>query len=216
MGWDGGAGPNVEADNASDYLMIVDASVNSTKLNWIINHAAEIDVTLDSDGTATTTVTLDYENPVSEWARGRSDYIIDKLMLGGQYGGYVRLFTPDRSRLISVSDGRQEIGVEEIAKEGGAAVFGRFFALQADDDARLVFKYQTPGVLLERDGLLEYNLHLQRQSGWVLDDVSLTASPPPGFRAHSAVVDGTGVTGPGAIPVDLTQDRLVTLRFESD
>ena len=218
MEWDGGTGSEKASGTGqlTDYLMVVDASVNSTKLNWIIEHDAQIEVVLAEDGTATTTVTLDYANPVGEWANGRDEYIIDKLMLGGQYGGYVRLFTPDGSRILSVTDGEQEIGLEEVASEQGLSVFGRFFALQADDRARLVFTYETPRVAVERDGALTYALHVQRQPGWVLDEVTVTVTPPAGMRQRSAMVDDAEMASAGAIDVDLSQDRLVTVVFERE
>jgi hypothetical protein len=215
MGWDGGAGPaRVSAAAApTDYLMVVDASVNSTKLNWIIEHQAQVDVSLDADGNATTTVTLDYENPVSEWARGRDPYIIDKLMLGGQYGGYVRLFTSGATRVLSVTDGEAEIGLEEVASEHGLAVFGRFFALQADGRTRLVFTYQTPGVIVDRDGAMTYALQIQRQPGWAFDAVRVDVTPPPGMRAQSVTIDGDPAGAGGPVEVDLTRDRLVSVEF---
>ena len=48
MGWDGGTGTDRVSGmgEPTDYLMVVDASVNSTKLNWIIEHDAEIKVML--------------------------------------------------------------------------------------------------------------------------------------------------------------------------
>ena len=213
MGWDGGlAGP----EENSDYLMVVDASINSTKLNWIVGHEAAIEVKLAEDGTAINTVTLDYDNPFSEWALGRDPYIIDKLMLGGQYGGYVRLLTPDGSRIVSVTDGRDEIGLEEIGEEQGLASFGRFFAMKADDRARLTFTYETPPVVVKDGDTWTYTMRLQRQSGWEFDAVLLDIDPPPGMRQTATLIDGeaaeTGLAG--AIDVDLSQDRIVTVTFE--
>lgn len=216
MGWSGSAGPQFADAAPTDYLMVVDASVNSTKLNWIIEHKADVEVSLSDDGTATTTVTLDYQNHLSEWARGRSEYIIDKLMLGGQYGGYVRLFTRDGSHPLSVTDGTQEIGLEEVGRDGGMAVFGRFFALQADGRVRLTFTYETPGAASLADGAMTYALQLQRQPGWAFDGLTLTVTPPPGLTATSANVDGDPIDDVTSMAVDLTRDRLVTVEFSRD
>ena len=47
FGWDGGV-----SYGSGDYLALVDASINSTKLNAIIDHSADIDVQLRDDGSA--------------------------------------------------------------------------------------------------------------------------------------------------------------------
>jgi hypothetical protein len=44
-GWDGSV-----HDAGGDSIMVVDASVNSTKLNQVIEHSASIDVRLDDAG----------------------------------------------------------------------------------------------------------------------------------------------------------------------
>ena len=118
MGWDGG----VSHEGPSDYLMVVDASVNSTKLNAVVEHSADIDVKLGKDGTATTTVSLQYYNPLTEWAAGRDPALVRKLMLGGMYGGYVRLLTPAGSRIVSVHDGDAILMAQKLARELGLGV----------------------------------------------------------------------------------------------
>ncbi len=209
MGWDGG----VAHQDGSDYLMVVDASVNSTKLNAVVQHSADIGVRLAGDGTATTTVHLDYDNPLSAWARGRDPRLVDKLMLGGQYGGYVRLLAPNGSRIVSVHDGEREIGLEEVGVDGDTAVFGRFFALQADESQRLSFTYVTPPVLEQAGETWIYTLRLQRQPGWEFESVTLTVQPPPGMRPTSATVDGEPAATASALSLDLSQDRVVTVSF---
>ena len=141
LGWDGAV-----QYTSGDYLRLVDASVNSTKLNIVIDHSAKVDVHLAPDGSATTTVTLDYFNDLAPWASEHDPDLVEKLMLGGLYGGYLRLLAPPRSKLISVTDGSQEIGAEEIGQEDGLSVFGRFFALPHDTRKTLSFTYQTPPV----------------------------------------------------------------------
>ena len=213
MGWAG----SVAYPEGDDYLMVVDASVNSTKLNAVVEHAADIDVRLGEDGTATTTVHLDYENPLSAWARGRDPRLVEKLMLGGQYGGYVRLLAPAGSRIVSVHDGQAEIGLEEVGTERGLAVFGRFFALQADETQRLSFTYVTPPVIQQDGDKWTYTLHLQRQPGWEFSEVALGVELPPGMRSSGATVDGeTAVPRSGRLSLDLSRDRTVVVSFVAE
>jgi hypothetical protein len=212
MGWDG----SVAIDGRGDYLMVVDASVNSTKLNAVVQHSADIDVTLGEDGTAKTTVNLDYDNPLSAWAGGRDPALVEKLMLGGQYGGYVRLLAPRGSQIVSVRDGEQEIGLEEVGVEGGATVFGRFFALQADQRQRLSFTYITPPVVEQDGNTWTYTLRLQRQPGWQFESVTLDVKPPHGMRQTAVIIDGSPVAGDAGLVLDPSRDRVVTVSFEAD
>jgi len=213
MGWDG----SVADPAGGDYLMVVDASVNSTKLNAVVKHSADIRVRLAEDGTAVTTVHLDYENPLSAWGAGRDPRLVEKLMLGGQYGGYVRLLAPNGSRIVSVHDGQEEIGLEEVGTEQGLAVFGRFFAVQADESQRLSFTYVTPPVADMDGGTWTYTLHLQRQPGWEFSSVMLNVEPPSGMEPTAATIDGEAAPASGqGLVLDLSRDRAVTVSFSTD
>jgi hypothetical protein len=211
-GWDGSV-----HDAGGDSIMVVDASVNSTKLNQVIEHSASIDVRLDDAGKANTTVTLDYFNNLSPWARGKDPELVNKLMVGGMYGGYVRLLTPPGSRVLSVKDDEGEIGVEAVTRENGLTSFGRYFSLPRDTKQRLTFTYATPPVV-ERDGdAMVYTLHLIREPGWSLPPVALSIAAPDGMRATAVSVDGVpSAQQPDSMSVDLTQDRTVTVRFQPD
>jgi hypothetical protein len=94
MGWDGGL-----RGSDGDYLMVVDASVNSTKLNIAMEQSLHLDVTLDELGNAHHRLTLSYLNDLPRWQQGRDPELVRRLMLGGTYGGYVRLLTPRDARV---------------------------------------------------------------------------------------------------------------------
>ena len=210
-GWDGAV-----EDKGGDSLMVVDASVNSTKLNAVVEHSASVDVALDDAGRANTTVKLDYFNNLAPWERGKDPDLVTKLMVGGLYGGYVRLLTPPGSRITSLTDNGGEIGVEAVGRENGLTSFGRYFALPRDTKQQLTFRYSTPPVVEKRDGAWIYTLHLRREPGWVLPPVSLSVAGPSGMRVTAAAIDGEVVVGnPTRLSVDLTRDRIVTVRLVS-
>jgi hypothetical protein len=201
---------------SGDHLMMVDASVNSTKLNAVVTHKANVDVQLGDDGAATTTVTLDYDNKLSQWEHGRDPVLVERLMLGGLYGGYVRLMTPPGSRILSVKDAGKDVGIEEVSRERGLAVFGRFFALPRDTKQQLAFTYKTPPIVEKAGDVWIYTLDLQRQPGWELP-LNLRVTPPAGMHAEQSLVDGEAVASPsGGMKIDLSRDRLITVRFRSD
>ena len=208
FGWDGGV-----SYSSGDYLEVVDASVNSTKLNEVIEHSANVDVRLDSTGAATTTVTLDYFNNLKPWEQGKDPDLIHKLMLGGMYGGYTRVFTPPGTRMLSVRDARGEVGVEEVSREQGLAVFGRFFAMPRDTRQQLVFNYVTPPVVQRQADGWTYQLNLKRQPGWRLP-LTLRIEPPPGMKAADVELDGQPFASHSVdMKIDLSRDRVVTVLF---
>jgi hypothetical protein len=211
LGWDGSV-----YYTSGDYLRLVDASVNSTKLNIVIDHSAKVDVHLAADGSATTTVTLDYFNDLAPWASAHDPSLVQKLMLGGQYGGYLRLFTPPRSKLMSVTDGSQEIGAEEIGHEDGLSVFGRFFALPQDTRKTLSFTYQTPPVAQKTGNGWTYSLAMFRQPGWALSSLDVTVRPPGNMRVRSMSVDDAPVKPglDGSVSIDPAEDRTLVVRYQ--
>jgi hypothetical protein len=209
FGWDGAVGYT-----GGDYLQVIDASVNSTKLNAVIRHSAKVEVKLDGDGAATTTVALDYDNDLAGWSAGRDPVLVETLMLKGQYGGYVRLLTPPGSKITSVKDESGEIGVEEVSNENGLASFGRFFALPRDTKKHLVFSYSTPPNVVKQGSTWTYTLHLRRQPGWELP-ISVRIDPPPGMHASSMSLDGAPFATPGVdMKIDLSRDRLLAVTFK--
>jgi hypothetical protein len=209
MGWDGGL-----RDGPGDYLMVVDASVNSTKLNIAIEQSLRLDVTLDELGNARHEVTLGYVNNLPRWQEGRDPELVRRLMLGGTYGGYVRLLTPPESRLVAATERGRSIGVEEISEEDGKTVFGRFFALPSGQDKALQFEYVSPTIVDVAPGYWEYRLFIQKQPGAAPMPLQVSFSLPQGGRALSLEVDGKSQGPVSELTLDLRRDAELVLRFE--
>ena len=129
IGWAGWAGA-VRADGG-DYVQAVDANVAPTsKYNLVTHRTQDLQVGIDDVGNANDTLTLNWDNradqPEANWLR--------KLPItgtDGMLGNYLRVLTPDRSRLQSVSGGRLAplTGVEEISPEAGRTSYGLFLLL---------------------------------------------------------------------------------------
>jgi hypothetical protein len=209
MGWDGGL-----HDGPGDYLMVVDASVNSTKLNIAMEQSVRLDVSLDELGDARHQVTLGYVNDLPRWQEGRDPELVRRLMLGGTYGGYVRLLTPPASRLVAVTDQGRSIGPDEISAEGGKTVFGRFFALPSGQEKALQIEYVSPTVVDTEPGYREYRLFIQKQPGAPPMPLQVSFSLPQGGRALSLEVDGKAQGAVSELTLDLRQDAELVLRFE--
>ena len=184
-------------DPPGDYLMPVEASVNSTKLNIVIDKRMEMQVALDELGDAHSTVTLRYVNNVASWEQGRDPELVYRLMLGGLYGGYLRLFTKHPSRLLDIAIDGASAGAEEVGVESGKAVFGRFFSLPRGARREVAFHYVTPGVAELGDSTARYRLFIQKQPGTDAVPLSLHFSLPEGAKPVSLEMDGERLDGNG-------------------
>ena len=206
LGWAG----EVESD-AGDYLMLVDTSVHSTKLNLVVEQSIDVTVGLDEGGNAAHLVTVRYHNALPQWAEGKSEALLAQ-MLGGLYGGYVRLFAPRDSAFQSLLRDGSEAGLQDMGEEAGKAWFGSYLALPAGRQASLTFAYLTPRMTSSRGAAAEYRLVLQKQSGTRAIPVTIRLRLPAGMIASRLVLDGRQLpTDALVLKTDLLTDREVVL-----
>lgn len=198
---------------ATDYALIADTSVNSTKLNLILNTAAALSVSLTEDGAAHSNLTYKVQNPFPEWQAGRDPELVRALMLDGIYGCYLRVYVPRQARLQNVTLNGRGAGPEEVGLEFGRAVFGRYFRVNPGDEQSLSFEYESRDVVVRDGDDYVYTLQLRKQAGTDAVPVALNIDLPPGAELMSATVDGKAVEST-AIETDLREDRLVEVRFK--
>lgn len=213
LGWTGELEPA-----AGDYLLLLDTTVLSTKLNLVVTEALDLTVELRSDGSALHTLTVRYENRLPEWAATRDPELVAALMLGGTFGDYVRLLAPEGARLLSVRRDGAEVGVEDLSSEGRRVVFGRFLALPAGEQTDLTFVYEVPGVARRTArGGWEYRLYWQKQPGTRALPVRVTVWGPEGAEGGALLVDGhpRGSLGETVV-TDLEEDREIVVRYERE
>ena len=108
------------------------------------------------------------------------------------------------------------MGPEEVSREQDKEVFGRYFALASGEETELAFRYVTLGIVEPEDGLIEYRLLLQKQSGTDAIPISLQLTLPDGARLHSADLDGTPLGSLAPIETDLAEDRELIVRYRLD
>jgi hypothetical protein len=207
LGWEGGL-----RDGPGDYLMVVDASVNSTKLNIAMDQFLRLDVTLDELGNAHHRVTLGYVNNLPRWQEGRDPELVRRLMLGGTYGGYVRLLTPLGSHLVGVTERGRNIGLEEISEEGAKTVFGRFFALPSGGEKALQIEYVAPTIVDVGPDHWQYRLFIQKQPGQQALPTTIRVVPPEGMKIKSILANGDPYLSGSEVALVLEHDW--TLEFE--
>ncbi len=204
-------GAIVETDG--DYVMLADASVNSAKLNMLLETQAFLEVQLNPDGTATMTLKYEIHNPFDEWRQGRDPELVRKLMLEGVYGSYSRVYTPLGSRLLDVSLNGQTVGIEQIDDELGKRTFGRFFPTLPGKTNILAVTYRTPVVFEAGADVVSYQLYIQKEAGMAAVPLTLRIRLPAGSQLISAWLDGELVESLDVLFTDLATDRVLEVRF---
>lgn len=212
FGWDGGIKPT-----AGDYVMVVDSSLRSTKLNLVVEPRIHLDVSIDWEGNATNVVTVSYTNDHSSWAE-RNDPRLVQLVTGSGslnvYGNYLRLLVPAGSSLQAVAQGREPVGAEDSWLESERTVFARYFALPLDATQEIAFSYAVPSIADMRGNPYQYRLFVQKQPGTRAIPLAVTIHPPPGLKIMSTELEGEELEGrPNQIETDLREDREVVVRY---
>jgi len=197
---------------ATDYVLIADTSVNSTKLNLILETSASLSVSLTEDGTARNSLVYSIRNPFPQWQAGRDPELVRALMLDGVYGSYVRIYVPRQAQLREVMLNGRSAGPEQIGLEFGRAVFGRFFRVNPGAEETVRFDYESRDVLVRDGDAYVYSLELRKQAGTDALPISLNVELPRGAELMSTTVDGKTVDGT-AFETDLKEDRQVEVRF---
>ncbi len=198
----------------SDYLMLVDGSVQSTKLNLIIHPQVDLNVKLSASGGAEHTVTVTYRNDLPSWEKGQDMKLVRQLMLAGVYGDYARLYVPQGSDLTSLKLDGRESGAQAVETELGKQSFARFFTVGSGQTRVVQYAYRTPGVLRLLPTAASYALYLQRQSGASGTWVTLHIDPPPGYHVAWLATNGQVRNGVTDARVLLDRDVLVTVGLE--
>ncbi len=200
------------AASGGDFLLLTDTSVNSTKLNLLLEAEAALHVRLTPHG-ASTRLSYVLRNPFDEWRRGRDPRLVSALMHDGVYGAYVRAFVSPAARLGDVRLDGRPAGAEESGVELGRAVFGRFFPVTPGATRRVDLAYDTPGVVEHAGGgRYVYRLYVQKQAGSGALPLSLRFELPPAARLEALRLDDAAVRGL-SLKTDLRVDRTIELWF---
>lgn len=190
VGWDG----RLRA-NSGDFIHLSEASVHSTKLNLIIQPEGSLTVDITALGDARHELRLVYHNPVDEWAKDKDPELVEKLMLGGLYGGYLRVFAPRGVVGYSAELDGAILAIDEIGTDAGRDWFGVFFPLPAGATSELVLRWSVP---LATTDTGRYELLLQKQPGTRGTCLAVQVRGADGAAAEPAV-DGGRVDEEGRI-----------------
>jgi hypothetical protein len=144
-----------------DYLHINNSNMAGAKSNMFVSEKITKDTTVNSDGTITTKLTVDYKNPYPG-----SDCGLESggLCLNAPLRNWVRVYVPKGSKLVSNTgtqspkDGKAEA---MISYDGlGKTVFEGFLIVNPLGSAQLNLTYNSP---VKVEG--KYRLLIQKQPG---------------------------------------------------
>lgn len=176
-----------------DYLMFNEASLNSTKLNLIIQPEGTYQIDLSHLGDARHELKLEYRNPLPEWSRGKDPELVRKLMVGGLYGGYLRILAPPGLVVGDSTIDDERISYEDSGAHAGKVWFGTFVSVASGERHTVVLRWSIP--LASRDPN-SYDLYIQKQAGTrgmcVAFDVTREGQAARKLTVSGGSRDGTG------------------------
>jgi hypothetical protein len=145
-----------------DYLNINEANMGGAKSNMFITEKITKDTTVNSDGTMTTNLTINYKNPYPGSDCGLAS---GGLCLNAPLRDWIRVYVPMGSTLKqsqgtqSPADGKASPMTTSVSL--GKTMFQGFLTVNPLGVAQLTMTYTSP--VKETDG--KYHLLVQRQSG---------------------------------------------------
>ncbi len=173
QGWDG----SVKSPK-SDFLMLVEANVGSTKANYFVRRQLKYKVEkINREGELEVTLALNYTHT------GK-----DNTWPGGPLKNYLRLLVPSQSALLKVERSSESLegkgeditNAVKIGQESGKTVFATLFTLKAGENLSLTFRYVVPPEILNLASAKSYRLLIQKQPGAENSPFVFDFTPPFG------------------------------------
>lgn len=148
--------------NGWDYLHINNSNMAGAKANMFVSDKVAKDVTLGSDGTRTTKLTVEYKNPYPG-----SDCGLESggLCLNAPLRNWIRIYVPAGSKLTESKGTQSPKDGKPVSMDTyeslGKTVFEGFMIVNPMGTARLDVTYTTPGIPSGQG----YNILIQKQPG---------------------------------------------------
>ncbi len=203
--------------DAGDYLYVVDSNVApASKYNLVVTRTTNLDVKIDKYGNAVNTVQLNWQNDSRRAGQPYETVRQYGTGTGNIYGTYVRLLTPDRSRLQSVSGGTVApiTGPELVTQEADRTEFANYLMV-LPGSASLNYQWISPYPAAIEDGIGSYSLVLQKQPGMTPEPVTIHISSPPGASITAVSPNLTVSGGVATFTGTLTQDLSLAIQFRT-
>jgi hypothetical protein len=202
-------------DDQGDYLYAVDANVApSSKYNLVVQRASDLDVAVSADGSATSTLRLDWRNDAAKQGEPYDFLRSASINQKGVYGTWLRVLVPAAATLIDATGQAAApiSGVERIDSEAGRTAFGNYLMVRPGT-ADLTYRWHTPGVVTTEGDDRVYRLVIQKQPGMSSEPVTVHLALPDGASLVDAS-EGAEVAGQElTYRFDLTEDQVIEVRY---
>lgn len=190
--------------DAGDYLALVDANVTpSSKLSLVVERSTDLDVTLDADGGAASTLRIGWQNEADLPGEPYTTLREASLNTDGVYGVYSRVLLPDGAQLVdAVGESLLPVtGVEAIEEEAGRIGLGNYLLIEPGP-AWLEYAWKTPDVVIADGDDRHYRLTIQKQPGMGPEPLRVAIHLPDGAAVLEAT-PGTTIRG-GDVTLETT------------
>ena len=221
LGWDGGL-----TGGAHDSVLIADASVLSSKLNFALAESADINVDLAS-GNATHRLTVTYSDVFDTWKKGKDPRLADQVPLPlNEQGIYAQVFVPPSAVLLGLERKEVDGSVSKLQPETqgtflGYQYFATFFQLALNQEKSLTYTYVAPAFLQIESDRMTYELQFHKQIGVPAYPVTFSVVPPPSYHTVRTAIcsEGAKSCAESAQPsgqFDLAADTVIDVEFRRD
>lgn len=139
-----------------DYLHINDVNFAGAKSNMFIKESVKQDISLESDGSVTKTLTISYKNPAPA---SNCNLEAGKLCLNGILRNWLRVYVPEGSTILEFTGSEKDT---VTYKELGKTVFEGFMTVKPQGAAEVKIRYKLPFKLKKGE---TYSLLIQKQPG---------------------------------------------------
>jgi hypothetical protein len=222
-GWDGSL-----TAYEGDYLMVLDSNMGFNKVNASVQAGVGYWVTIEDEDTALARLSVAYDNvsrvEVEQCVQEAAYPPTYRQMMEGCYWDYLRVYTPEGTRLIQGPEltlpegslraresgaGGTRTPTSVVPSEAGKNVFSSFFVVAPGEYREMVYQYELPSrVLAERESALAYRLLVQKQAGTLALPLRVEVQLPPGSTVLSTSPEASSVAdGLVAFSSDLRVDR---------
>jgi hypothetical protein len=219
-------------NDASDYLMVVDASMGFNKVSTAMRQAMQYTVTLATDRASQAELTIVYTNtnaPAPGCEHRLPDYGLDityEQLVQQCYWLYRRVLAPEGAELIDASrhptgpgeiiNGAISDGATRISEEDGKTVFGTFLIVPRGQRVDSRLSYALPASIIQTQGnQLKYHLVWQKQPGAAAWPTLVTVVFPAGTMLVEAQPQPINITANSAtFQFDLNTDHEVAVTLK--
>ncbi len=208
----------------NDFFGINEANLGQNKSNYYLNRAISHKVILGTDGIASETATIQYQNKSTATSA-----------FGGDYKAYLRLIVPASAQLVSISiDGVQQPFIDAVtnpslfssqlfrppqqlevdrAQQNGKTLFGFLLIVPAGSKKTVSISYTIRTDSAVNTSAIGYNLWTFKQPGTEADPYVLNIVSPPSYTVLDKSAIGKEQDGVITFLSDMSQDREFSLQL---